>query len=407
MNNNLEFSYNNRFPTNNKDKFYFILFKVQVILNALIIFSYSAATKNLYLFGPIILNLLALYLKPNPDKILDRMNFIFQLFFQVFIIAEAYYYLINVTTHLYNWNLPTSIGLWLVSMMVMYIPYMIVFYGRIKNKLLQLLTVFFTFEVIAMGASSIVTYGTILYFNPFIGLLTNSSFLGALIFLILTLIIMRHWNYDYPKMRLSKYASLKIMVPLLIVSIWFIMWNAFGSGNTLLKSFFTFSFSGISFKPQFILSGLEAGIAEELLFRYAFLTILLKAFKNSRYQVFYAAGISSLCFGLIHLGNISAGQSLGNTINQAIFAFGMGLLMCGIYLYTDLFYVPVIFHTLLDTLVFSVSGELMSGKVTIVDSLLTVLETGLFVIVAILLLVAVYNRRNTSINFKYSPYSLK
>ncbi|AYE37556.1 CPBP family intramembrane metalloprotease [Companilactobacillus zhachilii] len=402
MNNNLEFSYNNRFPTNNKDKFYFILFKVQVILNALIIFSYSAVTKNLYLFGPIILNLLALYLKPNPDKILDRMNFIFQLFFQVFIIAESYYYLINVTMHLYNWNLPTSIGLWLVSMLVMYLPYMIVFYGRIRNKLLQLLTVFFTFEVIAMGASSIVTYGTILYFNPFIGLLTNSSFLGALIFLILTLTIMHHWNYEYPKMRLSQAASFKVMVPLLVISIWFIMWNAFGGGNTLLKSFFTFNFSGISFKPQFVLSGLEAGLAEELLFRYAFLTILLKAFQNNRYQIFYAAGISSLCFGLIHLGNISAGQSLGNTINQAIFAFGMGLLMCGVYLYTDLFYVPVIFHTLLDTLVFSVSGELMSGKVTIIDSLLTALETGLFVIVAILLLVAVYNRRNTSFNFKYS-----
>ncbi|KRM18135.1 CPBP family intramembrane glutamic endopeptidase [Companilactobacillus nantensis] len=357
-------------------------------------------TKNLYLFGPIILNLLALYIKPNPDKILDRMNFIFQLFFQVFIIAESYYYLINVTTHLYNWNLPSSIGLLLVSMLVMYIPYMIVFYGRIRNKLLQLITIFFTFEVIAMGASSLVTYGTIIYFNPFMGLLTNSAFLGALMFLVLTLVIMRRWNYDWPKMRLSKAASLKVMIPILLISIWFIMWNAFGGGNSLFKSFFTFNFSGIAFKPQFVLSGLEAGIAEELLFRYAFLTILLVAFQNTRYQIFYVAGISSLCFGLIHLGNVSAGQSLANTVNQAIFAFGMGLLMCGIYLYTDLFYVPVIFHTLLDALVFSVSGELMSGKVTIADSILTVLETGLFVLVAILLLVAVYNRRNTSFNFK-------
>jgi len=401
LNNNLEFSYNNRFPTNNKDKLYFILFKIQVILNALFIFSYSAATKNLYLFGPIILNLLALYIKPNPEKILERMNFIFQLFFQVFIIAESYFYLINATTHLYNWNLPTSIGLLLVSMLVMYIPYTIVFYGRIRNKLLQLLIVFFLFEVVAMGASSIVTYGTILYFNPFIGIITNSAFLGAAMFLVLTLFIMHRWGYEFPMMRLSKAASLKVMIPLLIVSIWFIMWNAFGGGNSLLKSFFTFNFSGISWKPQFILSGLEAGIAEELLFRYAFLTILLVAFKNSRYKIFYAAGISSLCFGLIHLGNVSAGQSLANTVNQAIFAFGMGLLMCGIYLYTDLFYVPVIFHTLLDTLVFSVSGELMSGKVTIADSILTVLETGLFVLVAILLLVAVYNRRNTSFKYRF------
>lgn len=399
MNNNLEFRYNNRFSPNNKDKLYFILFKVQVVLNAVIIFSYSAATENLYLFGPIILNLLALYIKPYPNKILDRMNFIFQLFFQVFIIAESYYYLINVTMHLYNWNLPSSIALLLVSMLVMYLPYVIVFFGRVRNKVVQLLIELFTFEFIAMGASSLVTYGTILYFNRFIGLLTNSAFLGALIFLALTLVLMRRWGYGWPKIRLSRKANPKILTLLLVVSVWFILWNAFGGGNSLLTSLFRFNFSGISFKPQFVLTGLEAGIAEELLFRYAFLTILLAAFKNYRYQIFYAATISSICFGLIHLGNVSAGQDLANTINQAIFAFGMGLLMCSIYLYTDLFYVPVIYHTLLDTLVFSVSGELMSGKVTLVDNLFTILETVVFVAIAISLLVSVYNRRNSQ--FKY------
>jgi len=397
--NNLEFRYNNRFPTNNKGKTFIYLFKAQVIFNALVIFSYSAMTKNLYLFGPIILNLLALYLKPNPQKILDRINFIFQLFFQVFIIAESYYYLINVTMRLYNWNLPSSVGLLLVSMVVMYIPYIIVFFESVQNKFLQLLIGLFTFEFIAMGALSLVTYGTILYFNPFIGLMENSGFLGAIAFLILILILMRQWGYAWPKVRLSKYASWKVLVPLLIVSIWFIMWNAFGGGNNLITSLFHFNFSGISFKPQYVLSGFEAGIAEELLFRYSFLTILLVVFRNSRYQIFYAAGLSSLCFGLIHLGNVSAGQSLPNTINQAIFAFGMGLLMCGIYLYTDLFYLPVIFHILLDSLVFSVSGQLMSGKVTLADNILTIVETALFVLAAVLLLVSVYNRRNRSYTF--------
>lgn len=397
--NNLEFRYNNRFPTNNKGKTFFYLFKAQVIFNALVIFSYSAVTKNLYLFGPIILNLLALYLKPNPEKILDRINFIFQLFFQVFIIAESYYYLINVTMRLYNWNLPSSVGLLLVSMLVMFVPYAIVFFGSVQNKVLQLLIALFTFEFIAMGALSLVTYGTILYFNPFIGLMENSGFLGALAFLVLILVLMRTWGYEWPKMRLSRLANWKALVLLLIVSIWFIMWNAFGGGNSLITSLFHFNFSGISFKPQYILSGFEAGIAEELLFRYAFLTILLVGFRNYKYQIFYAAGISSFCFGLIHLGNVSAGQSLANTVNQAIFAFGMGLLMCGIYLYTDMFYLSVIFHTLLDTLVFSVSGELMSGKVTLADNILTIIETALFVIAAILLLVSVYNRRNRSYSF--------
>lgn len=392
--NNLEFSYNNRFAQNNKDKIYFRLFKVQVILNALIIFSYSAVTKNLLLFLPIGLNLLALYLKPNPQRIIDRTNFLFQLFFQVYIIAQSYYYLIGLTMRLYNWNLPSSIALFLVSLLVIYIPYTIVFFGRIQNTWLQLLSMFFIFEVVAMGTTDGVIDGTILSLNHFVILLNDSAFMGAIIFLLLTLVIMKHWSYPGPSMRLTKEANWKILLLLLIFCIWFVTWNAFGGSGSFLKSFFTFNFSHVTFKPQNILTGLEAGIAEELLFRYVFLTILLRAFRNHRYQIFYAAGISSLCFGLLHLTNLAAGQNLANTLNQVIFAFGMGLLMCGIYLYTKLFYIIVIFHTLLDTLVFSVSGVTMTGKVTVIDSIFTIVETILFILIAIGLLISVYNRRN-------------
>ncbi|PMD68089.1 CPBP family intramembrane glutamic endopeptidase [Companilactobacillus nuruki] len=398
MNNNLEFSYNNRFSANNKDKIYFYLFKAQVIFNTLVIFSYSATTQNLFLFGPLILNLCALYLKNDHKDFISRINYLFQLFFQVFIIAESFHYLIILTTKFYNWLLPSSIGLFLVTMIVMYIPYMIVFFGMIQNKLLQLLIAFFTFDVIAMSALSIVTYGTIIYFHPLIGLLNNSNFLGAITFLTLILLIMNRWDYSWPKITLSKDSNSIILILLIVVGIWFVMWNAFSSGDNLLLSFVHFNFSGVSFKPQHILTGLEAGIAEELLFRYAFLTILLSAFYNYQYRILYASVISSLCFGLIHLGNVTAGQNLANTIIQVIFAFGMGLLMCALYLYSDLFYLPVIFHTLLDTLVFSVSGELMSGKVTIADGIFTILETLVFVIIAITLLISIYKRRNRNYN---------
>ncbi|KRK92357.1 CPBP family intramembrane glutamic endopeptidase [Companilactobacillus futsaii] len=401
MNNNLEFSYNNRFSRNNKDKSYFILFKAQVILNALIFFWYSAVTKNLFLFIPIFLNLLALYLKPSPEKIIDRINYIFQLFFQSVTIAESYHYLISVSMRLYNWNLPSSIALLLITMLVIYIPYIRVFFGAIHSKTLQLLISIFCFAILAMNNLNLITYGTILYFNPFLSLVINSSFLGGITFMILILVLMTRWGYGLPKMRLSKNVNWGVLSLVLIFSLWFVLWNAFGSGN-VITSFFHFNFSGINLKPQYILSGLEAGIAEELLFRYAFLTILLVAFKNSPFHIFWASIISSLCFGLLHLGNISAGQNLASTIEQVIFAFGMGLLMCGIYLYTDLFYLPVIIHFLLDTLVFSVSGELMSGKVTTADNILTIIETLVFIIIALLLLKSVYNRRNRSFNGYFS-----
>lgn len=394
--NNLEFSYDNRFSQNNKEKFYFNLFRVQVIFNTLIIFIYSATTKNLFLFGPIILNICALYLKPDHDRILDRMNFIIQLFFQAFIIAESYFYLITLTTRLYGWTLPSSMALFLISVIVMYVPYVIVFFGSFHNKAMQLLIAFMLLEGLAMGTISIVTYGTVLYFNPLMIALNNSNFLGALVFLVLMLTLMRRWGYAFPHMRLSKNINKPVAIILLILCIWFVIWNAFGGGNSLLSSFVHFNFHGISLRAESIFSGLEVGIAEELLFRYVFLTILLEAFRYSRYKIFTAPLLSSLFFGLMHLTNLSAGQSLANTINQVIFAFGMGLFMCSIYLYTNAFYLPVIFHTTLDMLVFSVSGEMMTGKVTLADSLLSVLEMLVFAVIALALLYSVYNRRNTS-----------
>lgn len=393
--NDYEFRYNNRFQQNNKDKLYLYLFRGQVILNAIIIFTYSALTQNLYLFIPIFLNLLALKVKLLPTNFSERFNFVFQIFFQAFIIAESYFYLISFSTRYYDWTLPSSIGLLLVSILVMYIPYTVVFFTPFRNKLLQLLLATFAFAVIAMGTVSIVTYGTILGFNPFISIMTDSRFLGTLVFLIMVLIMMRKWGYPYPHMRLDHRANWNVLIFLLLLCAWFTMWNAFGGGNSLLSSLYTFNFKGTNFSIRYLLSGLEAGIAEELLFRYVFLTVLLVAFKNFRFKIFYAAILSSLCFGIIHLSNVSAGQSLANTIDQVIFACGMGLLMCGIYLYTNLFYLPVIFHTLLDTLAFTTSGEMMSGKVTSVDALFTIIETIIFALIAIGLLISVYRRGQT------------
>lgn len=390
--NDYEFRYNNRFQQNNKDKLYLYLFRGQVILDTIIIFTYSALTENLYLFVPIFLNLLALKIKLNPTNFSQRFNFVFQLFFQAFIIAESYFYLISFSARYYDWNLPSSIALLLVSILVMYIPYTMVFFTPFRNKILQLLLATFSFAVIAMGTIGVVTYGTILSFNSFISVITDSGFLGAIVFLIMVLVMMRKWGYDYPHMRLSSQVNWKVLLFLLLLCIWFTMWNAFGGGKSLISSLYTFSFKGANFNIRYLLSGLEAGIAEELLFRYVFLTVLLVAFKNFRFKIFYASILSSLCFGIIHISNVSAGQSLANTIDQVIFAFGMGLLMCGIYLYTNLFYLPVIFHTLLDALAFTTSGEMMTGKVSGVDTLFTILETVVFAIIALGLLIAVYRR---------------
>ena len=69
-----------------------------------------------------------------------------------------------------------------------------------------------------------------------------------------------------------------------------------------------------------------------------------------KYGVWVAAIVSSIHFGILHLGNaIWGGQSLSYTLAQVLGASAIGFLFVGLMLFTGSIWVPIFLHGLIDT----------------------------------------------------------
>lgn len=366
-----------------KDTFKFI-FNIQIFINAFIILGFGIQQKEIGYFILAIFDLLGLLIYDSSNrKKLVKFNQFIQIIIQAFIIPLAVSFLIRST--IYNWN-SGLIYIILIYGIVMYIPYSIVLIGEIKTSIMRLLVTPLLFIFNGLSSFDIMTMNTNVANNQLVKGLSNSSFLGALTFSTIILTAMLAWEYDLPKISPLTKNNWKLSVLIFIFSTWFIVWNAFSNGSNWLNLFTSYNFSA-NFTLENVLGGLEAGIAEELTFRFACLTILISIFKRNTFKNYYAVFFSSLMFGLIHLPNVSSGQSLGNTLIQIIFAFALGTFLSALYLYTNNFLLPVIFHSLMDILVFASSNsQIMTGKVTSGDYLFTMIESLIFISIALLLL---------------------
>lgn len=86
-------------------------------------------------------------------------------------------------------------------------------------------------------------------------------------------------------------------------------------------------------------------LLEEYLFRYKFFNLLDKS-KNTLFSIIG----SSLIFGLLHLANLTEGYNIMSIISQSIFAFGIGYLLCSIYVITNKLIYPILWHLLFNFL---------------------------------------------------------
>lgn len=377
------------------------LFYTQMILNSIVIFAFSLYHNQAQIKFLVLFNILGLLIsKKSRLSIFERLNQIIQIFAQAVLIPSSISYLIILTSKLFSWNNPFLIGIIILYSLIMFIPYTHLLIVPIKTITMRIIVLILMFVYTASSALDEMVASTSLSANWLIQALSNSIFDGAIITLIIILITMRSWNFDFPKYRFNVQAKKLVTVVLILFTTWFAFWNAFPGGNNFLSSLFVFSFSNIHPTLTNILSGLEAGIAEEFLFRYAILTLLLRSLYNSRNKFIYAALISSFLFGLLHGMNTLSGQSIANTALQILFAFSFGLYLAGIYLYTDQFYLTVFFHALIDSLVFlTSSNQIMTGKVTTGVIVGTVFESMIFIILGLLLTLSV-NQRKQNFDFQ-------
>ena len=184
----------------------------------------------------------------------------------------------------------------------------------------------------------------------------NSGVLGAFGFVTAFGVLMMAWGFQLPTWRLNRSTNGWVLTLIGLLALGFVIWNAFGSGDSLATLFTRYTIEMKSPSWKMFLSGLEPGIAEEWLYRFGILSLLLWRFRHAKHQIGWAVGLSSLLFGLWHSTNILAGQAVSATLEQMVFAMALGSFLAASYLYTGSFAVPIMIHTLTDCLSMMASG---------------------------------------------------
>lgn len=188
-------------------------------------------------------------------------------------------------------------------------------------------------------------------------MVSDTGILGAFGFVITIWVLMRAWGLKGPTARFNRHAQAGLIGLIMIVGAAFSLWNAFSAGGSWATTFIHWDFRLRSATWQMFLSGLEPGIAEEWLYRFAVLTLLLQAFRHRKHQLDWAVWLSGGLFGLWHITNVFAGQPLSATIEQMIFAATLGWFLAIAYLYSGSILLPMAIHAAIDVLSMMASGS--------------------------------------------------
>lgn len=188
-------------------------------------------------------------------------------------------------------------------------------------------------------------------------MVSDTGILGALGFVIAVGVLLRGWGLTGPSWRFNRQAQTSLVVGLIVVGTAFSLWNAFSAGGSWATTFTHWDFQLRSATWKMFLSGLEPGIAEEWLYRFAVLTLLLQAFRHRRYQIDWAVWLSGGLFGMWHITNVFAGQPLSATVEQIIFAATLGWFLASTYLYSGSILLPMVIHAAIDILSMMASGS--------------------------------------------------
>ena len=128
---------------------------------------------------------------------------------------------------------------------------------------------------------------------------------------------------------------------------------------------------------------LMAGIGEETLYRV--LPVSAMMYKGKEKETYMPALIvSSVVFGLIHLGNIVSGAAVPVTILQVISAAITGLFLCALYLRSGNIFWPMLVHFVHDMMSFSIATQ-STGLLTMELTAADYYEAGIISVAEIIL----------------------
>lgn len=181
-------------------------------------------------------------------------------------------------------------------------------------------------------------------------MMMQAGVFGAFAFLIAVTTAMRKWHLSWPGIKPARLQWWVLLILILVMG-GFLVLNGWPQSHLHRLHFI------------YLCTAVEAAVAEETLCRFSFLGILLKSLANLKQRVPSAILISSLLFGFLHLTNLTE-QSAAITVYQAIAAFGIGLMLSVIYLYSGQLWLTMLFHFGIDITAFTATGATtMTGHI--------------------------------------------
>lgn len=191
----------------------------------------------------------------------------------------------------------------------------------------------------------------------------TSVFWIAIATFILAFFIFRAWGFKFNwnlKLVRTKHFQVIALIVLVLLSIWFAFFNTFinlTSTWTEMLCFWQWDFSEFEVTSKAVIAAASAGILEETV-RCINLVVLLYAMRNFKGRIFASVLATAIIFGLSHLPNLGSSSfgmyyDLEATLQQVVYAFGAGMLLAVIYLYTGKLWLSMMIHGLVDLITFS------------------------------------------------------
>ncbi len=313
---------------------------------------------------------LVVELSPNLPDIVKRLNSWLQGLTQPLIQVVAWDVITREIITLLRLPSRGVVSLMILYYLVMFAPFASVIGGQLKTSIERFIFAVSTFQVVFIALAA---FPDALIDNHFLYLLLASGAVGAVAYFVLITTVMRAWKLSWPglKPQWSGDFNWWILGGLVLIDLAFTYLNVGGDIDITKSSW------------RYFLTAVEAGVAEETLFRFAILGILFYAWRRWQNRLPLALATSSILFGLAHLTNIFA-QSWDNTLFQAITAAGIGLFFAVVYVYTGQLWLAMLMHGLLDWTGFASSGSTtMSGKLTPGDWVTALIEVAFFILIAV------------------------
>ncbi|WP_367367915.1 CPBP family intramembrane glutamic endopeptidase [Schleiferilactobacillus harbinensis] len=273
-----------------------------------------------------------------------------------------------------------------VLVIVIHIPYAMALFAPLNNGWAQSIAMIYGFAWIVGGSQFMMGKVNKNVYSHIWRDLLNTGVYGAILFVVVGAIAMYQWGYRGPSWRFNPLAKPWILALLAASCLLFLGWNTFTNPNSF-RSLYTWEFHLKSVTFYWFAQGLEPGIAEEWLWRYIILALLLTGLRKSRWQIPGSVFLTGLLFGLWHATNALGGaQGVLATAVQMQFAMISGWFMAALYLYSGSFSVPMIFHALIDILAMMATGSIVSTAPTRNEYIWSTVTELVFVAISIWLL---------------------